>query len=132
MSTTPSEVFNSIRLTADVLERIHQELLVQGGTDEDFMVLMRPNRSGKLISKMAECLLPSSVERLLRQWSAVPIEELELTTRSYNCLKWKRFEFVSELLTCTEYDLLEIPYFGQACLRNVKQALEQKGLQLAE
>jgi hypothetical protein len=132
MSDTPNDIFKSMRLAADVLEKLHQEIVAMGGSDEDFMSLLLPNVSRKLIRKIAEHLLPSSVELLLRRWSTVPIEELELTVRAYNSLKGRGFDYVSQLLTCTEYDLLAIPYFGRACLENAKQALRQKDLQLAE
>jgi DNA-directed RNA polymerase subunit alpha len=61
---------------------------------------------------------------------AQPIEELDLTVRSYNCLKREGVTTVGELLEKSEEDLLEIRNFGQKSIDEVKAKLEEMGLGL--
>jgi DNA-directed RNA polymerase subunit alpha len=61
---------------------------------------------------------------------AKPIEELDLTVRSYNCLKREGVTTVGELVEKTEDDLLEIRNFGQKSIDEVKAKLEELGLGL--
>jgi DNA-directed RNA polymerase subunit alpha len=63
---------------------------------------------------------------------ATPIEELDLTVRSYNCLKREGVATVGDLVEKTEDDLLEIRNFGQKSIDEVKGKLEEMGLSLAE
>lgn len=63
---------------------------------------------------------------------AQPIEDLDLTVRSYNCLKREGVATVGELLEHSEDDLLEIRNFGQKSIDEVKAKLEELGLELAE
>ncbi len=61
---------------------------------------------------------------------ARPIEELDLTVRSYNCLKREGVTTVGELVEKTEEDLLEIRNFGQKSIDEVKAKLEELDLGL--
>jgi DNA-directed RNA polymerase subunit alpha len=62
---------------------------------------------------------------------AQPIEDLDLTVRSYNCLKREGITTVAELVEKSEDDLLEIRNFGQKSIDEVKAKLEEMGLGLA-
>jgi DNA-directed RNA polymerase subunit alpha len=61
---------------------------------------------------------------------AQPIEEMDLTVRSYNCLKREGVATVGDLVQKTEEDLLEIRNFGQKSIDEVKAKLEDMGLGL--
>jgi DNA-directed RNA polymerase subunit alpha len=61
---------------------------------------------------------------------AQPIEDMDLTVRSYNCLKREGVTTVAELVQKTEEDLLEIRNFGQKSIDEVKAKLEEMGLGL--
>ncbi len=61
---------------------------------------------------------------------ARPIEELDFTVRSYNCLKREGVTTVGELVEKTEDDLLEIRNFGQKSIDEVKAKLEELALSL--
>jgi DNA-directed RNA polymerase subunit alpha len=61
---------------------------------------------------------------------AKPIEDLDLTVRSYNCLKREGITSVGELVEKSEDDLLEIRNFGQKSIDEVKAKLEELGLGL--
>jgi DNA-directed RNA polymerase subunit alpha len=59
-----------------------------------------------------------------------PIEELELGVRSYNCLKRVGIETIGDLVTKTESELAAIPNFGKKSIEEVKETLQQHGLNL--
>ena len=59
-----------------------------------------------------------------------PIEDLDLTVRSYNCLKREGVTTVGELVEKSEDDLLEIRNFGQKSIDEVKAKLEELDLGL--
>ncbi len=61
---------------------------------------------------------------------ATPIEDLDLTVRSYNCLKREGVTTVGELTEKSEDDLLEIRNFGQKSIDEVKAKLAEMGLDL--
>jgi DNA-directed RNA polymerase subunit alpha len=69
---------------------------------------------------------PSSPNLLL------PIEDMDLSVRSYNCLKREGVATVGELVQKTEQDLLDIRNFGQKSIEEVKQKLAEMGLTLAD
>jgi len=56
--------------------------------------------------------------------SQIPIEELQLSVRAYNCLKRAQINSVSDLLDYTQEDLLEIKNFGQKSAEEVIEALQ--------
>jgi DNA-directed RNA polymerase alpha subunit len=62
--------------------------------------------------------------------SMLPIEELDLSVRAYNCLKKNLIDTVGEVLARTEDDLLDIRNFGDRSLDEVKVKLASMGLAL--
>ena len=58
----------------------------------------------------------------------IPIEDLNLTQRSYNCLKREGIHTIGELVAHTEQDLLDIRNFGMKSIDEVKEKLQSLGL----
>jgi DNA-directed RNA polymerase subunit alpha len=63
---------------------------------------------------------------------ALPIEELNLSVRSYNCLKREGINTVGELVLRSEQELTDIRNFGQKSIDEVKSKLDELGLGLRE
>ncbi len=61
---------------------------------------------------------------------SIKIEDLNLSQRSYNCLKREGINQVGQLLSRSEQDLLDIRNFGQKSIDEVKEKLEALGLSL--
>ena len=61
---------------------------------------------------------------------AKSIDEMELTTRSMNCLKAEDIYTVAELIKWTEIQLLYTPNLGKKSLTEIKEALHEWGLKL--
>jgi len=59
-----------------------------------------------------------------------PIEELDLSVRSYNCLKRQGVNTIGQLTECSETDLLNIRNFGAKSIEEVKDKLQHMGLGL--
>ena len=63
---------------------------------------------------------------------AITIEELNLSVRSYNCLKREGINAVGDLVQKSESELMDIRNFGQKSIDEVKAKLEELGLGLRE
>ncbi len=59
-----------------------------------------------------------------------PIDDLELTVRSANCLKAEQIYFIGDLIQRTEVELLKTPNLGKKSLTEIKDVLASKGLSL--
>jgi DNA-directed RNA polymerase subunit alpha len=62
----------------------------------------------------------------------ITIEELNLSVRSYNCLKREGINTVGDLVVKSEAELMDIRNFGQKSIDEVKAKLEELGLGLRE
>jgi DNA-directed RNA polymerase subunit alpha len=58
------------------------------------------------------------------------VEELELSVRSYNCLKNANISTIGELIQKTEAEMLKTKNFGRKSLNEIKEILAQMGLSL--
>lgn len=60
----------------------------------------------------------------------MPIEELELSVRSYNCLKRAAINTVDDLIQRTEEDMIKVRNLGKKSLEEVDAKLSELGLSL--
>jgi DNA-directed RNA polymerase subunit alpha len=59
-----------------------------------------------------------------------PVDDLELTVRSANCLKAENIYYIGDLVQRTEVELLKTPNLGKKSLTEIKDVLASKGLAL--
>src|SRR6058998_3887804 len=59
-----------------------------------------------------------------------PVDDLELTVRSANCLKAENIYYIGDLIQRTENELLKTPNLGRKSLNEIKEVLASKGLTL--
>ena len=59
-----------------------------------------------------------------------PVDDLELTVRSANCLKAENIFYIGDLIQRTETELLKTPNLGRKSLNEIKEVLASKGLTL--
>ena len=59
-----------------------------------------------------------------------PVDELELTVRSANCLKAENIHYIGDLVQRTEVELLRTPNLGKKSLTEIKEVLQGHGLML--
>ena len=75
---------------------------------------------------------PAPVDQLVSSELSMPIEDLDLSVRSYNCLKREGINTVSELVSLSETQLMNIRNFGQKSVDEVKDKLTELGLSLKD
>lgn len=75
---------------------------------------------------------PSPADTFMAEQMSMPIEQLDLTVRSYNCLKREGVHTVGELLGRSEADLMDIRNFGQKSIDEVKAKLVSLGMSLKD
>ena len=59
-----------------------------------------------------------------------PVDDLELTVRSANCLKAENIYYIGDLIQRTEVELLKTPNLGKKSLTEIKDVLAQQALSL--
>jgi len=69
---------------------------------------------------------PKKIGRIL----ATKIENIDLSVRTYNCLRKKNIVCLGDLIQKSEYDLLRIKNFGKNCLHEIKKLLNELNLRL--
>jgi len=106
----------AIELAAQLLR---DHLFIFGGDDDDDVVV------GEGGDVTPATLTEESNEHLDKS-----IEELELSVRSYNCLKNANIRTIRELVAKTENDLLKTKNFGRKSLNEIKEILQTMGLSL--
>lgn len=78
--------------------------------------------------KAEDLYQPEPEETCMNPLLKRPIDDLELTVRSTNCLKGEDIFYIGELVQCTENDLLQTPNLGKKSLNEIKSVLSTKGL----
>jgi DNA-directed RNA polymerase subunit alpha len=78
--------------------------------------------------EMSTPLEEESEEEKLNPILLKPIDELELTVRSANCLKAENIQYIGDLIQRTEVDLLKTPNLGKKSLNEIKAVLAEMGL----
>ena len=75
---------------------------------------------------------PSPADELVAEQLSTPIESLDLTVRSFNCLKREGIHAVGELISRSEADLMDIRNFGSKSIEEVKDKLNTLGMALKD
>ena len=76
---------------------------------------------------------PAPTQRSSQQFDPIllrPVDELELTVRSANCLKAENIYYIGDLIQRTENELLKTPNLGRKSLNEIKEVLASRGLTL--
>lgn len=112
-SVTPAD---SVSLAAKLV-RDHLNIFINLEDDDDDDVEISPDMPGARVGVANEHLDKS-------------VEELELSVRSYNCLKNANIRTIRELVQKSETDMLKTKNFGRKSLNEIKEILQTMGLSL--
>lgn len=77
-------------------------------------------------------MIKEEVEVEENKFEVMPIEELDLSVRSYNCLKRAAISTVAELTQKTEEEMMKVRNLGKKSLKEVKEKLAENGLSFRE
>jgi DNA-directed RNA polymerase subunit alpha len=75
---------------------------------------------------------PAPVDAITTSELQIPVEDMDLSVRSYNCLKREGINTVSELVALSEHQLMNIRNFGQKSVDEVRDKLIEMGLSLKD
>ena len=107
---TPKEALGlAAKMMIDHLEQVVE--LSEKAKEEDYMVERESEQNSQILE--------------------MQIEDLDLSVRSYNCLKRAGINTVQELTQKTEEDMMKVRNLGKKSLKEVKQKLEDLDLSLA-
>ena len=90
-----------------------------------------------LFTDLSENLVESSVvvekeEQQTNDLMSITIEELDLSVRSFNCLKRANINTVEDLVSKTQEEMIKVRNLGRKSLEEVEHKLNQMGLHLAD
>lgn len=98
---------------------------LEGGAEPMLGDLGIPVGPGSALPGIAGARNPQIDPILLR-----PVDDLELTVRSANCLKAENIYYIGDLIQRTENELLKTPNLGRKSLNEIKEVLATRGLTL--
>ena len=91
-----------------------------------FAQIDAPGQLGGAVSLGADTGSDGPIDPILLR----PVDELELTVRSANCLKAENIYYIGDLIQRTETELLKTPNLGRKSLNEIKEVLASRGLTL--
>ena len=115
-------------------ERLRMEVVTDGSTSPDDALAEAANQLIELFQPLATVTM---VEEIIPEpepsaEAQIPLEELNLSVRAYNCLKRAQVNSVSDLMGFSYEDLLEIKNFGSKSADEVIEALERIGISIPQ
>ena len=115
-------------------ERLRLEIQTNGSITPDDAMAQAANQLITLFQPLATLSMVEEpgVEPEPTAESQIPLEELNLSVRAYNCLKRAQVNSVSDLMGFSYEDLLEIKNFGSKSADEVIEALERIGISLPQ
>ena len=115
-------------------ERLKMELVTDGSTSPDDALAEAANQLIELFQPLATVSMVEEVpeEPEPAAEAQIPLEELNLSVRAYNCLKRAQVNSVSDLMGFSYEDLLEIKNFGSKSADEVIEALERIGISIPQ
>lgn len=117
------------------LDRLIIELETNGTIEPDEAVrraatIIQDQLSAFVDLKSKEKAEPKAHEPEIDPILMRPVDELELTVRSANCLKAEHIYYIGDLIQRTEVELLKTPNLGKKSLTEIKDVLASRGLSL--
>lgn len=106
------EAVDAVALAAKILE-------------EHFRVFESLNEAVK-----SACIMSTRKDRVKNKFSSMTLEDLDLSVRSYNCLKRNGLKTVQDLCNMKESELMTIRNLGKKCYKEILEKLDGFGLSL--
>ena len=115
-------------------ERLRMEIVTDGSITPDDALAQTANQLIELFQPLATVTLVEEpgIEPEPSAEAQIPLEELNLSVRAYNCLKRAQVNSVSDLMGFSYEDLLEIKNFGSKSADEVIEALERIGISIPQ
>ena len=117
-----------------IRDSLRIEIVTDGSITPDDALAQSANQLIELFQPLATVTLVEEVpaEPEPSAEAQIPLEELNLSVRAYNCLKRAQVNSVSDLMGFSYEDLLEIKNFGSKSADEVIEALERIGISIPQ
>jgi DNA-directed RNA polymerase subunit alpha len=117
------------------LDKLVLDIETNGAIDPEEAVRRAANILQDQISVFVDLKMPETKAEEKRQPDMDPlllrpVDDLELTVRSANCLKAENIFYIGDLIQRSEFELLKTPNLGKKSLTEIKDVLAQHGLSL--
>jgi DNA-directed RNA polymerase subunit alpha len=117
------------------LDKLILDIETNGAIDPEEAVRRAANILQEQISIFVELKSPDTKEEQRKEPDMDPlllrpVDDLELTVRSANCLKAENIFYIGDLIQRSEFELLKTPNLGKKSLTEIKDVLAQHGLSL--
>lgn len=117
------------------LDKLILDIETNGSIDPEEAVRRAANILQEQISIFVDLKSPTAEEEQKKEPEMDPlllrpVDDLELTVRSANCLKAENIFYIGDLIQRTEFELLKTPNLGKKSLTEIKDVLAQHGLSL--
>ena len=115
-------------------ERLRMEVVTDGSMTPDDAIAQAAKQLIELFQPLATVTMVEEpgLEPEPSAEAQIPLEELNLSVRAYNCLKRAQVNSVSDLMGFSYEDLLEIKNFGSKSADEVIEALERIGISIPQ
>lgn len=115
-------------------ERLRMEVVTDGSITPDDAIAQAANLLIELFQPLATVTMVEEpgLEPEPSAEAQIPLEELNLSVRAYNCLKRAQVNSVSDLMGFSYEDLLESKNFGSKSADEVNEALERIGISIPQ
>lgn len=120
----------------------YDKLILNIETDGSISPKEAASIAAKIIDEHMSLFITSLTEEAISVFSTeqepkdqslnVPVEQIDLSVRAYNCLKRAEINTLYELINCTEKDLLSMRNFGAKSINEIKEKLAQLELSLKD
>jgi DNA-directed RNA polymerase subunit alpha len=116
----------SVRQSSRILVEQFMVFAQLEGGSEPLADLGIPSGIGSVIPGLGGATRSAQIDPILMR----PVDDLELTVRSANCLKAENIYYIGDLIQRTENELLKTPNLGRKSLNEIKEVLATRGLTL--
>ena len=112
------------------LDKLILDIETNGAINPEEAVRRSANILQDQISIFVDLKSPEKKEPEMDPLLLRPVDDLELTVRSANCLKAENIFYIGDLIQRSEFELLKTPNLGKKSLTEIKDVLAQHGLSL--
>ena len=117
-------------------EKLYLDVWTNGGMSPNEAVAVASKILNEYLSLLCdlsnldkyETVLQETITPVVNKFNDMTIEELDLSVRSYNCLKRANIQTVQELILRTEDDLSKVRKMGKKSIKEVKDKVANLGL----
>lgn len=117
-------------------DRVISKMKIQKFIEDDIAIVTKHQVLQRLddelvsLKKLIQGCTQEAIKEYLKSHPDMPIDDLELSVRAFNCLKRKGINTVTDLRNCTREDLMQVRNLGWRCIQEIERVLNKLGYEL--